>query len=587
MGMAWWRRSWAIFSLLLLVMGGIASFSLPKSVLLAAFGDLSALALLVLATVVCLVNAVRSRGHIRAFWGLFTVGCLLWTLSQMGWAVYEVWLRREMPDPYFGDIVLFIHVIPPMTAVALRPHRAQAEQKVHFTSLNFIMLLIWWLFLYAFIVFPDEYVVLNPGVYNHRYDILYLVENLALLVSLGALAARTQGAWRKIYGNLLAAMGLYTLASETMNVAITGNQYYSGCIYDLLFTASVCWLIWTGLLALELNPPCDPEPAPTGRWLMLPPRLAMLAMLSLPVIAFWELFCDSTSPRLREFRLLAAFATMLVLGACVFVRQYLMDRELVQLLQESHASVETLQRLQSQLVQKEKLASLGQLVAGAAHEINNPLAAILGYSELLAATSTLTPDQVTMAQKIAQQARRTRDLVSGLLSFAQQAPAEKKLIDLSSLAVRALQNRMAQLETRNIRAETRLTGDLPKIWGNTNQLFQCCLQIINNASDAMEEVGSGTLTVVTYRDKQDVVMEFLDSGPGIREPRRVFDPFYTTKPVGKGTGLGLSATYGVVQDHGGQITCFNREQGGAAFVLRFPCAGEMGRLEAAAAKASL
>jgi signal transduction histidine kinase len=246
----------------------------------------------------------------------------------------------------------------------------------------------------------------------------------------------------------------------------------------------------------------------------------------------------------------------------------------VRLLEESRRSLDNLQRLQAQLVQREKLASLGQLVAGAAHEINNPLAAILGYSELLATNGALQAKQVTMAQKIGQQARRTRELVSGLLSFAQQSPGEKTLLDIGSVLQRAVQMELLRLESKKIRVESSIAPGLPRIWGNTNQLFQCCLEIIGNAMDALEEVSGGTFLASARREGDEVVLEFSDSGPGIREAQRVFDPFYTTKPIGKGTGLGLSATYGVVQDHQGQITCHNRPEGGAVFVMRFRVAAQ-------------
>ncbi len=111
---------------------------------------------------------------------------------------------------------------------------------------------------------------------------------------------------------------------------------------------------------------------------------------------------------------------------------------------------------------------------------------------------------------------------------------------------------------------------LPRVFGNANQLLQAFLQIVENAVDALQEVGGGRLQVSLWREGNEVVVQFADSGPGLRDPERVFDPFYTTKPVGKGTGLGLSATYGVVQDHKGQITCFNRPEGGAAFEIRLP-----------------
>jgi signal transduction histidine kinase len=123
-----------------------------------------------------------------------------------------------------------------------------------------------------------------------------------------------------------------------------------------------------------------------------------------------------------------------------------------------------------------------------------------------------------------------------------------------------------------MRVESRIASPLPPIVGNFNQLMQCCLEIIGNAVDALEPTAGGTLWVSVQCVNDEIVVEFADSGPGILDPQRVFDPFYTTKPIGKGTGLGLSATYGVVQDHDGQISCHNRPEGGAVFVLRFPIA---------------
>jgi signal transduction histidine kinase len=580
------RQYWWIGVSAALVLAYVAvSLSVPRGHGLAAFGDITQLLVLVGATVVMTANAVSERGQTRLFWSLMAVGCLLWAGSQGGWVFYEVLLRRELPDPYFGDIVLFIHVVPFMAALALRPHLAQEERKLHLSTLNFLTLLIWWVFLYAFIVFPDEYVATNVPLYSRNYDMLYLVENLVLLGALGVLTASTKGAWRTIYRNLTITMALYTFCSEAMNAAIARGQYYTGSIYDIPFIAGVCWLIGVGLLARRIKPTCEPLPPERSRWMALAPRLAMVAILSLPVMGYWAVFYLDAPLHLRHFRLLVTLAATLVLGMCVFIRQYLLDHELMRLLDTSHHSLENLQRLQSQLVQKEKLASLGQLVAGAAHEINNPLAAILGYTELLSSNEALGSKQAALALKIGQQARRTRDLVSDLLSFARQAPAEKALVDLGSLLHRAVQMESLQLEGKKVRVETRMTPDLPRIWGNANQLFQCCLQIIGNAMDALEEVGGGVLTAEARREGDEVVMEFSDSGPGIREPLRVFDPFYTTKPIGKGTGLGLSATYGVVQDHHGQIACYNRTQGGAVFVLRFPVATTVTLPGAQAAKA--
>ena len=579
------QRWWALCIGSTVLAYAAVSLTLRPGFTLTAVADVTQLFLLILTTVVMVLNAARGRGPTRLFWSLMAIGCSMWLLNQLGWTMYEVVLRRHLPDPFVGDIILFLHVVPMMAAVAVRPHRALEQHKPYFSTLNFLMLLVWWVFLYAFIIFPDEYVVLSTSVYSPNYDLLYALENMAFLAALGVLASSTRGAWKKIYWNLFLATALYSVISELINAAIARGNYHTGSIYDIGFVASICWFIWAGVLALELNPACERVPPCERRWMTLAPRFAMLAILSLPVLGYWAWFSDSSPPRLRQFRILVTLAAMLVQGCLVFIRQYLLDRELVRLLDESRQSLENLQRVQAQLVQREKLASLGQLVAGAAHEINNPLTAILGYSDLMAANTTLEPAQVSMAQKIGQQARRTRELVSGLLHFAQQSPGNKAELDMGSLLRRALQMQMLLLERKKIKLETNIDPTLPPICGSASQLFQCCLEIIGNAMDALDEVGGGVFTVNARSETDEIIIEFADSGPGIRDPKRVFDPFYTTKPVGKGTGLGLSATYGVVQDHQGQISCHNRTEGGAVFVLRFPAAQSAITSETLAAKA--
>jgi two-component system NtrC family sensor kinase len=361
-----------------------------------------------------------------------------------------------------------------------------------------------------------------------------------------------------------------------MNVAIGKGVYYTGSFYDVAFLASICWLIWSGLVALEQHPVPEPATPVKAGWITVTPRLAMLAILSLPLMGFWVIFRDPAPAPLRQFRLLVLLLAMLVLGSFAFLRQYQLDQSLARLLRTSQEGLDNLRRLQQELIQQEKLASLGQLVAGAAHEINHPLSAILGYSDLLRQDTGLRPEQSSMVNKISDQARRTRDLVLGLLSFAQQAPGEKSLLDMGEIVRRAVKMEMLRLESKKIQVSTNIPNDLPQIYGNTSQLLQCCLQIIANAMQAMEETGGGTLSIQARQEnlggRQTLLVEFLDSGPGIKDPGRVFDPFYTTKPIGKGTGLGLSVSYGLVHDHHGQITCQNRPEGGAAFYLRFPAA---------------
>jgi len=567
MGRNGWLGCAGAFTLLYL----IVSLTVSRSFGLTLLGDVSALALLVLATVQMAAHALSNRGQTRSFWILMASGFAMWAANQTGWSYYELLLRRDMPDPYAGDIILFLHVVPLMAAVALRPHRPPAAGKLYFSTLNLLMLVAWWVFLYAFIVFPDEYIVLNIPVYGRSYDLLYLLENLLLVAFFGIAAAASENVWKKIYWNLFGAAGLYTIASVTINLAIDHGRYYTGSRYDVPLVVSLCWFVWVGLIAGRVQTAAEPAVENDGRLIALAPRIAMLAILSLPVLGLWAYLFDPSPAPVRRFRLLVALAAILVLGSFVFLKQYLLDHQLVRLLHETHRSFENLQRLQAELVQKEKLAALGQMVAGAAHEINNPVAAIVGYTDLLSDSGLLNPEQLSMTRKIGQQARRTHSLLSDLLSFAQQNAAEKSLVDIGSLLQKAIQAEGLR-RNQKIRVEARIDRDLPRILGNANQLFQACTEIVRNAVDALEEVGGGTFVIAAFLQGDEIVVEFSDTGRGLREPNKVFDPFYTTKPIGKGTGLGLSATYGVVQHHQGHITCYNKPEGGALFIVRLPVA---------------
>jgi signal transduction histidine kinase len=345
--------------------------------------------------------------------------------------------------------------------------------------------------------------------------------------------------------------------------------YYSGSLYDVPLAISMAWITVIGVLALRS--PGKQQPARvSGSYGVWVARLGMLTICSLPLFALWSLFDGAIPQRVRTFRLVLTLSSMLIMGGLVFFKQHLLDRELLQLLIDSQESFDNLKRVQAQLVQSEKLASLGQLVGGAAHELNNPLAAMMGYSELLGATD-LSGEQRALMQKIEQQVRRTRTLVSSLLSFAKQVPAEKTLVDISALLQTAVKLCLPQSRGPNVQVHTDIASDLPRVLGDSNQLLQVCLHVTNNALHALTETG-GTLTVTAGLEDSLVVLEFSDNGPGMQEPDRVFDPFYTTRPVGQGPGLGLSVCYGIIQEHNGKITCRNRSEGGAIFRIELPVA---------------
>jgi signal transduction histidine kinase len=559
-----------LFGIVLLAAFAIAPLVFPNVTFRVAMGDLVPLIVLGAAFFLCARNAFDSRGHTRLFWGLMTTGMAMWCFNQSCWTWFEVVVRKPLPDPFWGDIVLFFHVVPIMAALAIRPHQADDSEGMIPSALNVLILVVWWMVVYAYFVFPDEYLRTNTSIYNLRWDILYVIEGLILIFVAASAFFSSSGLWRKLYGSIFVISFLYSLASEAMNAAIARGAYHTGGVYDIPFLAALLGFLgiaFMGRASLGESQIMPPIPRERRRVAYI---LAQLALLSLPVMGYIALFYSQDAPYLRLARFAVAMGGVAVLASFVFLKQYLLDQRLVGFLHHSRASFDNLERLQGRAVQQAKLASLGELVALAAVELEYPLSAILGSSELLASSSNLSYEQLANAQKIGQQARRTRELVTDLLSFAQQTPGEKAPLELKPLLQRAVQMEGFKLENRNISITVEDLGPLPRVLGNPNQLLQAFVQIVENAVDALQEIGGGRLQISLWRDTKDVIVQFADSGPGLRHPERVFDPFYTTKPVGKGTGLGLSATYGVVQDHQGQITCFNRPEGGAAFEIRLP-----------------
>lgn len=562
-------KVWGLVLLCLVITQAAGSLLLSGHVFaLAVFSDVLQIALLGIATVPYFLVAIRTTGRTRLFWSLMALGLTSWLTYGVLWAYFEVVLRKEVPNLFIGDAILFLHIVPMMAALALQPNVNQEGHELRLGTLDFALLLLFWVYLYIYSVLPWQYVSPDTSAYDHNFNVAYLFEKAAFLVALVLLWARSSGIWKKIFTHCALASILYSLSSYVANWAISHRHYYSGSLYDLPLVSSMAWMSVPALLALG----APAQQAVTGERLtrgVWTARLGMLAVFSLPVFAWFSLFDQSIPADVRHFRLALTLAAMFCMGGLVFVKQHFLDIELIRSLGSSRQAFQDLQLLQAQLVQSEKLASMGQLVGGAAHELNNPLTAMLGYSELLSATE-LGTEQRALAEKISQQAKRVRSLVASLLSFAKQVPTVKSDVDVNLLLNTSLKRCQPQLVAANVQTSLNLGNSLPKVRGDSNQLLQVFSQIIGNAASAMAERKGGTLTIASHARGGSVAIEFSDTGPGMVDPGKVFDPFYTTRPVGQGSGLGLSMCYGIVQEHGGRITCRNREEGGAAFVVELP-----------------
>jgi signal transduction histidine kinase len=234
-------------------------------------------------------------------------------------------------------------------------------------------------------------------------------------------------------------------------------------------------------------------------------------------------------------------------------------------------------RLQEQLMQGEKLSALGEMISGVAHELNNPLATVIGYAQLLL-EGDLSEEMRRILGVVDSEAARCQRIVHSLLAFARRHPPERRAVDLVALVGEAAELIAYGVRSEGIEVETDLEPALPAVLGDAHRLQQVFVNILQNARQAMESSAAPRRICISGRRvPEGVRLEFSDTGPGIRPEHllRVFEPFFTTKEIGLGTGLGLSLAYGTVRDHGGSLEVRNRPGGGACFVVTLPAAEQV------------
>jgi signal transduction histidine kinase len=568
-------RSGLLLGLGVMLASLLAAAFLPQGFALAVFGDTVQAGLIAATAFLAFRNFLRSRSRVRIFWLLTFAGSLLWVASSVIWSIYEIFLARPVPDAPVVDILLFVKIVPLTAAVAVAPDRNHNSRFHASGLLDVFILMLYALYLYIFCVFAYRLLPGATNTYNFHFDVADAIGNQIFTIFAGITLFRARGRWRALYRLYFFAAALYCLASIVSNVAIDMGRYYTGSLYDLPLIASLVAFVCTALAGGTMDQ--DQPLAAASEDFKSAPRpsifgfshLAMLAALSTPILGFWLLSSTSTPLQLRPFRLGVTLLTIFLLTLLLTIKQDLLTAGLIGSLGRLSETYGTINRFRTHLTQSEKLTSLGELVAQVAKQIKGCMAAILEASSRLTSRPDTDSRIQVMAGKIGQYALRTDALVDNMLHFAQETPLRLAPLDVIPLVESALHlSRIAKLP--NVRVDQIRTADSPLVRGDSNQLMHVFLQLISNAADALEEAGGGTFDITIRPAGAQLVLEFADSGPGLREPQRVFEPFYSTKPVGKGTGLGLSTCYGIIQQHHGEISCHNRPLGGAVFTVLLP-----------------
>jgi PAS domain S-box-containing protein len=234
-------------------------------------------------------------------------------------------------------------------------------------------------------------------------------------------------------------------------------------------------------------------------------------------------------------------------------------------------------KMEQQLLIASKLASIGELAAGVAHEINNPLTAITGFAQLLMAEDALPAQVKSDLEKIYSQSQRAAKIVQNLLTFSRSYSLEKQVISINDVIMKTLDMRSYEHKVNNIEVITELAHSLPGISADENQIQQVILNIVVNAEQSIiSKRRSGIIKITTTSNDHEIKVIIADNGPGIPQELldRIFDPFFTTKDVGSGTGLGLSVCHGIITKHGGKLSAESIEGSGATFIIALPAASE-------------
>ncbi len=323
--------SWLTALIGIVIIKAVLSLAVKPGSFLGDYSGISYFLLLFLATCFAIRNGIEKRLGTRPFWLFLAIAYGLWALDQWLFLYYELGLHIEVPDNSIADPLLFLHIVPLMAAVATFPHRNVSERKPYRAIFNSLLLLFFWSFLYGYTVFPYQYLFsdgAHPS-YALRFDTLYLLENLVLVLGLGSLTVRVQAPWKSIYLHLLGASTLYALSSTVANLAIDSGGYVNGKLYGLGLTASVCWFAWLPLRAREI--PEDEVRAirPDSGQVSKAPSWATLVvvMISIPIV--WELFQREEKPGLRTLRLLVAMAAIVCLASAAYIKDHLVKRELL------------------------------------------------------------------------------------------------------------------------------------------------------------------------------------------------------------------------------------------------------------------
>jgi signal transduction histidine kinase/ActR/RegA family two-component response regulator len=558
---------------------GYAVLSLVLGQRSVAFGNLAQLLPPIAAGLFALWLARRCRRQVRVFWQLTAAHALMWAIGQGVWTYLDVF-AGGVPVISPTDPLFFISSIPLAAALYGRPERDRPRWLFDIVLLDIVLIALFSAFLYIYFVVTIAATGGREDLYNA--NLTQLLNARSLLLALWATwvwRTSSSPAWRRMLGVYALALFAALGGAIVYDLIERAGAYAAGGIADIVFMLPYVGMMVAAALAYDSNlfEP-EEEAAPLSK-LPVVSLIAITLLIAIPALDEVSRRLLTVSEVTEQLRTRVALAMMIPFGIVVAVREFLSRRALIRAAHDLAAT-------KQQLTQREKLAAVGQLVSGLAHELNNPLQGVLGYTELLLASrpKSLEADEL---RAVRDNANRAAGIVRNLLTFAGRTTPSRGWLPINRVVRDAIAARDAELEASGIELRFEAADRLPSVYVDSARIKDVIGNLIQNAEAAIaaRRGGKGSVRaargeiIITTRlelEPERILIEVADNGIGLKDDdlHRVFEPFFTTRESGEGAGLGLSVCYGIVREHGGEITATNGPVGGAVFTVELPVMAE-------------
>jgi signal transduction histidine kinase/ActR/RegA family two-component response regulator len=564
-----------------LVLYAVASVATGQQ--LTALGDLAQLIPPLVYAGFTIWLARQSRSQVRVFWNLNAIHAVTWATGQVVWTYYDLF-RGGVPAISPTDPLFFVSSIPLAAALYGRPERDRPRWLFDIVLLDLVLIALFSAFVYIYFVVSIAVTDGREDLYKDNLTQLLNARNLLLaLWATYVWWTSSSTPWRRVLGVYATGLALTFLGGLVYGAVQARGTYAPGALWDIVFMAPYVAMLLAAAVAYDEKLFEPEEEAPALSKLPVVSLIAIALLVAIPVIDLIARRFLEVSAATESLRIRLALAMLIPFGLVVVAREFLSRRALIRAGQDLASARE-------QLVQKEKLAAVGQLVSGVAHELNNPLQGVLGYAELMLATKppSLGTEEL---RAIRDNANRAAGIVRNLLTFAGRTESARGWQQMNRIVRDAVATREPHLIGAGIDLKLQVADRLPLVYVDHKRLEDVIIKLVDNAEAAIKlrrsgqsfqathpERARGEIVITTRLEGEPdrILVDVADNGSGLKEEdlTRVFDPFFTTREVGQGTGLGLSVCYGIIQEHGGHITARNRSTGGAEFTVELPVMAE-------------